>query len=244
MPSYFILAFTTITLQATAQPVKKPPDIEVIETKDVVYDTAGNQFLIPGWSFKAKIWYRDSLAIEEISTLKIITDAYKNTTEKTVIDHYRFNDLRSGVIYEYKNFADTARIIKQYIYSDTMKLSGGWGFISERHIKSRKDPESLSDTLIGEIYYKRVRVLQGTDIDPFFIDCYFRCDKKETVFNYDPRLSKMIGCPLVKLYNYSPFKKETPSSSEINFISNTLSDKELKVFDAWERNIRENAVNK
>jgi hypothetical protein len=56
------------------------------------------------------------------------------------------------------------------------------------------------------------------------------------LFTYDTLLSKQVGCPLVKVYGYSPIKKGIPTSAEINFLSDTLSKNELKIFDAWEKN--------
>jgi len=188
----------------------------LVEIKGEIYDTIGNQFSKPILTIKEKVWYKDSSVIEEVHSIKIITDTANITTQTIVLENYRFNDLRARMVYEYKNFADTARMIRKYSLNDTIQISGGWNFKFKRRLEYQGSPEYLTDTVVDQINYKRARLLTKAGNNPYFIDCYFRCDKKGTIFNYDPGLSKMIRCPLVKLFTFSNLKKTTPTSSENN----------------------------
>jgi hypothetical protein len=216
----------------------------LIELNIQLYDTVGNQFSKPVLSIKDKVWYKDSIVIEEVHSIKIVSSSSQPATQEIILENYRFNDLRTRMVYEYKHFADSAKITRIYSLDDTTKIYGGWDFKFKRKLEYQGSPEGLSDTIIDQIGYKRVKLKSAIKYNPFFMICYFRCDRKGTMFDIDPPLSKMIGCPLVKIITFSPIKQETPSSSEINFLSETLTKEELKIFDAWERNAKNNPVNK
>jgi hypothetical protein len=240
--SLFILIIITFTSCASGQPAASVKNIQVVEYITQHYEPAANDLSNPFWSFKDKIWFKDSVAIEEVRQLNIHENAKGIKSQEYAIRHYRFSDLRKGVVYEYKSFSDTATLIWKYAYRDSVQVIGGWGFNYVRHGDGTY--EILSDTVIDDISYKRAKVSRGTKELPYIIICYFRCDKKGTIFNLDPFLSDIIGCPLVKIYNFSPVKKGLHITSEVKFLPDTLTSEELKVFAAWEKYANENPVNK
>jgi hypothetical protein len=214
----------------------------VLQVNLKLYDTTSNQFLSPFLEIPQKIWYKDSLVIEEVCSVSRITDTLNITIQKIVLDHYRFNDLRTRTVYEYGSFSDTAKIIRKYSLDDDTKMYGGWNFKFKRKLEYVNPPEVLPDTLIDEINYKRYRLNMPIKNRIVVAICYFRCDIHETMFTFDPALSKMAGCPLVKTFTFSPAKDDTPTSSEIQFISDSLNEKELKILNVWENNAKSNPV--
>lgn len=240
--SLFIL-FNIFCMSCTRHPNTFNSNSGTIEYKGQLYDTVGNQFSKPALTTNSKIWYKDSLVIEEVRSVQIVEDA-KNSTQTTIIENYRFNDLRSRMTYEYKKFSDTASLIRKYSLDDSIKIYGGWNFKFKRKLEYQGTPEFLSDTTIDQVNYKRIKLTMTMGDHLLFIVCYQRCDKKGTIFDHDPDLSKITGCPTVKVFIFSPEKKDIPNSSETNFLTDTLTNEELKVFAAWERNAKLNPVNK
>ncbi len=243
-PILSVIVLITFTTCMTGNIKHSNNNTQVVEYKSQFYDTVGNGFSKPFMIFKEKIWYKDSMAIESVSSQNIITDTNMKTTEQLIIIHYRFSDLRSRLVYEYKNFSDTAAIIQKYSYDDTIPILGGWNFKWLRKTDYNGTPEALPDTNIDNISYKRIRLSKITPDNSYAVICYFRCEQKGTVFNFDPSLSEKVGCPLVKKYYFSLSQKGKANSSEINFLSNRFTTEELKVFDAWEKNIKQYPVSK
>ena len=217
-------------------------DIEVINFETIIYDLSQDSSIVPALTIQQKVWRKDSLAIEEVKSLKIVSDD-KGTRQTTVLEGFRFNNLRSKTVYEYKTFSDTATLSRKYFLDDSsVSIQGGWNFRFKRNVEFSKSPEHLNDTLIDRVIFKRLRVYVKNS--KIFMDCYFRCDKKNTFFTHDLLLSKKVGCPLVKFLTYSPIRKNPGQSAEISFLSDSLTNEELKVFDAWEKNLKKYPVNK
>ncbi|MEQ1676374.1 MAG: hypothetical protein ABL876_06730 [Chitinophagaceae bacterium] len=220
----------------SSSPVAKSSSTEVIEFRTQSYDTIGNQFSKPFMVMHQKAWYRDSMAIEEVSSINIISHYKSSRTETVGVMYYRFNDLRNRFVYEYKTFSDTATLIRKYAFSDTVPIAGGWNFRFDRNIDYKGIPDILSDTLIDKISYKRIQFPTGTKEYPSTSIHYSRCDKKGTVFNTCPLLSKkMDGCPVVKSFTFSLVQKGPAYSSEVNFLADRFTPEEEKVFNAWQK---------
>jgi hypothetical protein len=204
----------------------------------IVTDTTKPEVMIP-----AKIWYKDSLAIEEDVSLQIITDSKNRETRRVKIRNYRFNDLRARSIYVYGTFSDTARMISKYSFDDTtVKKTGGWGFNENRELNYVGNPQPLPDTIIGGTKYERLRVLTEEKNVQYKATLYFRCDRPNSIFSYEKHFSKEKGCPSVKVINQMPDDKFGAILLELNFLRDTLSSDELKVFNAWEKYSKENPV--
>ncbi len=186
-----------------------------------------------------KIWFKDSLAIEEIKRVHQ-TQFDDNVTVIDSIHHYSFIDLRTKAVYEYTSFSDTATLIRKYVHADSIPFER-WGFWIPTDLKIEVKC-ALPDTLINKVYYKRLKlVLKQNNQDIQYVG-FLRCDKKGTMFDLVNGFSDKVGCPLVRLdvilSSYPPY----PLSNEIKFVSDTLSQEELKVFAAWEKNAKENPV--
>jgi hypothetical protein len=204
-----------------------------------IFDTINSQV---AFSISSKIWYKDSLSIQEVPQTNFTEDEKGHKTREDFISHYVFIDPRTKSFYYYKNFSDTAKIIKKYSGTDSFFVHGGWNFYADKNIVDGGWPVPLSDTVINQVSYKRVKFKRSFGQKEFNSIGYFRCDKKGTLFKMDKSYSEKLGCPMVKIDNFLPGRGQLAISNEVDFLADTLSAKELKVFDAWEKNARENII--
>lgn len=204
------------------------------------YDAKGKK----NFTHYLKIWYNDSIAIQEIRGVTTVTSS-KDTTVTYPLLFYRYMDLRSKMIYDYTSFSDTASLIEKASLPDSLLYGPGWSFYSEKAPKIQGTPELLTDTVIDNISYRRAKFTY-TWYDPkkIFLVGYFRCDGKGNMFSLEKDFSRKWNCTMVKSFTYK-FGMTIPyGSKEVEFLSEELTKEELKVFKAWERNARQNLVNK
>lgn len=187
-----------------------------------------------------KIWYKDSLVIEEIPGIYIKRNTTGQEWRKIEVLHYTFIDLRSWSFYNYNTFSDTAKVIKRYTQPDSLNVPGGSTFYVPRDVPVTEPPIDLSDTLIGRTLYRRVKFINKAN-NTVMIG-YLRCDKRGTLFQYYKLYGKMSGCPLVRIDDLPTSQYPIPTSAQVEFVSDTLTAYELKVFSAWERNAINNPV--
>jgi hypothetical protein len=207
----------------------------VVDVSYQLYDTVGNQFKKSVHSFNQKVWFQDSLAIEEVGMYLSVTDTAGVTTQKTVTLFYRFNDLRTKSIYVYGSLSDTAEVLRRYKQSDSEHLAGGWQFNFKRDISKSGDLDAIADTIIDNVNYRRFVCKVNKPLPTSYSITYFRCDLINLPISFDKGVSGEVGCPLVKVFSYSTDKKQTPYSTEINLIRPTLNEIEKKVFKVWEK---------
>jgi hypothetical protein len=236
-----LFIFVLFIAWTSCSPTQKITDCGVVCVKFELYNKDTIPFL-PAFKSNYRIWYKDSSAIEEIQATNITTDTTGKTTTEVVVLHYTFIDLRSRSFFEYKNFADTAIVLKKYSQPDSTPLLGGWNFYFDRNIDYTGLPQPLDDTVISQVKYKRVKFNRGSGEKSYTSIGYFRCDKKGTMFRRDKSYSEKLGCPMVRTDNYPMGWKQPSSSMEVVFLSDTLTKEELKVFDAWERSAKLNPL--
>lgn len=210
----------------------------VFNLKTEFYDRNGKStFLGP-----MKIWYFDSVAIEELVTIKSVTDTLKNTTVSIIPEAYRYIDLKSNSWYLYKTFDDTARILKRGTLPDTVFVDGGWTFYVN-NLPMKGKPEVLPDTMIGAIKYRRIKFSPVKRGPASYIIGYLRCDNnKGKLFSLEKDFSTSMNCTMTRYFEFREGALRPFASSELEFLSDTLSAKELKVFAAWEKNQRDYPV--
>lgn len=219
----------------------------IVYSKSQIFDTLTGQFALPKYFKDFKIWYKDSIVIEEANELSIYTDPYKNETWKYLLDRYIFIDLRSKSFYEYSSFSDTARLLKKYLQEDSVHVDGGWNFYAYRNFMPSDGLETLPDTIIKGIKYSRVIKRsefkhKGEEFKSSLIG-YLRCDQKGTIVTLDRAFSEKMGCPLTRVETRSTPEKFS-FITELDFASKTLTKEELKVFSAWEKYAKENPAQK
>lgn len=197
-----------------------------------------------------KIWYKDSIIIQEITGLYISRDTKGQEVREIKSEFYIFIDLPSRSFYKYSTFTDTSKIVKKYTQPDSLKIEGGWNFYAPFELPKASPPQILADTIIDGVNYKRLSLFyyykNRIDSIPRIVESmgYFRCDKSGTMFKLDITYSKKMGCPLVRLDYHLSEDEKIRSSSQVEFVRNTLTSEELKVFNAWEKNAKNNPVSK
>lgn len=183
-----------------------------------------------------RIWYKDSLVIEEISGIYIKRDTSGQEQRAVEVLHYTFIDLRSRSFYEYITFSDTAKAIKQYIQPDSLGVPGGSVFYVALDVRVTEPVQNMTDTSIDGVAYQRVKFINNAE-NVVKIG-YLRCDKKGTLFQFFKAFSEKRGCPMVRFDDMPTVKYPVSASGQVEFIANSLTSEELKVFAAWERNAK------
>jgi len=181
-----------------------------------------------------KILFKNKISIQEVPLLRSIRDS---SGEKIWVEikHYSYLDPDKNVCYEYKNFSDTAKVMKYYSDIDSVSVGGGWNFQSSKKFEYDSSI-NLKDTVIGDIQYSRIRLDKKINGDNVYFYLYYRCDKKGILVNLFKPLSDSIGCPIVRDDTF--VKNKLFMTRELEFISDSLSLNEIKIFDVWSKNER------
>ncbi len=68
---------------------QSPAKMEVIEATVQLFENSINEFAVPIMNHKQKVWYKDSMAIEEVSMVFTNTDTANITTHEIVILNFK-----------------------------------------------------------------------------------------------------------------------------------------------------------
>ena len=209
------------------------------------YDSVTGEFINEAIVPDINIWFMGNLVIQEIKTINV-RDSFGVRTKRTPVAYYLFIDRSSRSFYHYASFIDSATILDKYTQADTASLrgSGGWAFYRRHSLGITGTPHELGDTLINKIVYKRVKVVVERAHRPLTIICYFRCDKRGTMFLFDKEFSEKMGCPLTRLESFPSSPHSIASLDEIAFIRDGLTKEERKVFEAWKQNLKKYPIRK
>lgn len=191
-----------------------------------------------------KIYYKDSMVIEQIMGINVYPDSNGQKHREVYTYQYVFIDVptRSFV---YRTFTDTAQILVKFTRPDSVRITGSvllWPFYAPNDLPLTQAPQKLTDTVMNGITYQRYRLINRADAQTPESIGYGRCDKKGTMFQFDKRLSAQMGCPLVRIDYLPTAAAMHPVSLAIEFRSEKLTQEEIKVFEAWERNAKNNPV--
>lgn len=192
-----------------------------------------------------KIWYLENCIIEEIKRTHHHTDSNGNYTMKVEIVHYTYVDLKNNYLYDYGSFSDTSSIIRKYSIKDRQYIHG-WHFFNYQGGRITRPIKVLGDTLINSIpynYYELFITNSDTGTYESKIIAFTRCDKKGAVIEFAKSIDTSFPCPLTRMDYVPQDAAGLPLSFEIEFVREKLTSEELKVFQAWERNAKQNPVN-
>lgn len=201
----------------------------------VTFDTfLDNAF--PALSASSLIWYSDSAVIMEIPTIRFESKNGEPAIRNDTIMHYLFIDLKTMSFYQYGTFTDTATLQKSYWQPDSLYIDGGWNFYYAKKVVMLDKPESLSDTAINSILYKRVKfsTAEKQSRGSYAIG-YIRCDRGRSVFSCEQLYSDSINCIMDKIESYNTITNKKETATGTKFLRDSLNKDELKVFYTWER---------
>lgn len=212
----------------------------VIKDLVIFYDIKDSILHIDS-TLKQKIWFKDSLIIDEVRDVVIYSDS-KISTIDFKLKYYRFTDLRTKNVWIFSNFSDTAKAWKSYNIYDSTDIVGGWDFKrkwEDRTFKFR----FLRDTIINKVKYQ-IYMAKGPDTtknDALF--AYATDSGMYPVFSLDYNLSNEIKLPILKTdYSTTQEVANRIVNSSLTLLRDSLTTEEEKVFKAWERYSQQNPV--
>lgn len=204
------------------------------------FDTATNK---PSLSMRTNVWFIDSLAIEEIIATNINTDTNHVTTIDCEVMHYMFIDLKTGMFYKYGHFSDTAKVIASYkTLAEAKSPHWLWDFRYNKRMKSLAAPEKMPDTTIDGILYHRNKLIIDIGKGPFENIKYLRCDQKGILITLPKQSGDETRCAVLRSYSQRIGGTKVETGSRLEFVSEKLTDEELKVFAAWEKYAKEHPL--
>jgi hypothetical protein len=184
---------------------------------------------------QCRIFFSGNKSIQEVPLLVFSSDTSGAQTTHLKIKHYSYLDPTKNICYNYSSFSDTAQVLNMYESIDSVGRDGGWNFLSTEKFEYDSS-KNLPDTLINDVSHGRIKLFKKFNSNSIYLIIYFRCDKKNTLVASFKSLSDSIGCPIVRDDTY--IKGKLFMTTELKYISDTLSQGELKVFDVWERNVK------
>jgi hypothetical protein len=214
----------------------------VVVVKERFFDTATNKYVLMANSRDWNIWYKDSLVIQEVLHIYQNEDPKGEITFRVEVERYKFINLRTREIYEYKNFSDTAGIIKKCLPNDSSCIGECWKFWNNYDMFKGLTVYRISDTLINGITYSRLKSSENIITEKgkllFTRIAYLRCDIKWPLIRFSPGTSRDKRCAIVKFEELNQPKIYTDAYAEIEYLPRPLSQNELRIFLAWEKNAK------
>ena len=245
----YILLFCILIICKIALCQCKNCGVAVMSRK--IYDTVTNNYVLPHFLPEYKVFYKDSTAIREVYKIR----REDETKYEISIDKYIFIDLINRSFYEYAKFSVDSFFTKSYIPSDTSKdYSFAYIFFGYSDPQKNANPKlslkipdekynSLPDTIIDAVKFKRLRceqIIKNGEINQLNIwTIYFRYDIKNSIMHYDKDFDQKMNWPVVRIEVKDP---KFQTCFEIKYERQYLTNEELKVFDAWEKNAKLNPV--
>ncbi len=157
------------------------------------------------------------------------------------IKHYSYLDPERNICYNYSSFSDTAQVLNSYENIDSIGRGGGWNFLSTDKFEYDSS-KNIPDTVINNIKLGRIKLFKKFNGNNIYFIIYFRCDKKKALISIFKPLSDSIGCPIVRDDTF--IKDKLFMTRELEYVSDMLSESELKIFDAWEKSSKKYPVDK
>jgi hypothetical protein len=181
-----------------------------------------------------RVWWDGNQSILQVPLIRFEEDAAGNRKDWVEINHYSFLDPQKNVCYNYKSFTDTAKVLKAYSDIDSVEVDGGWNYLSKEGLRF-ETASRLSDTTINGENFQRLYAHRkdGEYLIDFFM--YMNCDVKAGNVKLHKHLSDSLGCPIVRNDTY--INDRLYSSLRFTFVSDRLTEEEIKVFEAWRKNV-------
>lgn len=237
-----IFLFISLT-SANCHSQKNCKDCGVAMLKDRIHDPKLNAYVVPSiYEADVRWLFYDSMMIVERHGVTSHTDVKGIETAKRFVIGYMFIDFRTQSYYRYIHFSDTARIIKKMREFPWAETEDGEHYI----YFTRNQPNSISlpDTVLNGTKCHRIRGFWTRNNDTSFIETMYYVDEKERPLAY-------AGKTIVngKKFSYVrlddlDIKHSVKRYSTMDIVSNNLTKKELRVFEAWKKNAKENPVPK
>jgi hypothetical protein len=212
-----------------------------------MYSKSKGIFVTPAYhSPDIKRWYRDSIVVMEGDSVSIKENFDGKESSEIFHNRYIYIDLRKRTFYRYRTFSDTAKIERKYSFYDSGRIDDKWNFFDTTSEFTSQNYFQAPDTTIGGIAFSRYRInsTRKSDFGGFYQNIetlYLRCDIKDFQLSFNKPLSFKTGCFVSRIEELQP-ELNTCIYYDMKMVRKTLTKEEHKIFDAWEKNARENPV--
>ncbi len=176
---------------------------------------------------------------------------YSNTVRKK--DSIDVPKYKSIVFYEYPAFSKDSFFIRKYLDIDTSIKRVGDHFYLHSYINNNVSTNknitdstiALSDTLIEGISYKRIKKTRTVN-DPdkniqSILVAYFQCDIEDWMIPFISEFDESGKCAFTRI-DWLILNKQPWLSQRTEFLKRKLTPEEIAVFDAWEKNAKQNPL--
>ena len=100
------------------------------------------------------------------------------------------------------------------------------------------EPEVLTDTIIRGTKYMRVKFSKLNRPSGYYSIGYLRYDNKGKLFSLNKNFSSKVNCTMTRYDEFKETGLAPFATTELEFLSDTLSANELRVFQAWKENAK------
>ena len=230
------LIFATCTWSNGNRKAAPSTETGVLFLRTDFFDSTGNLV----FHSPMKIWYQDSIVVEEVVRIESSTDPANKTTVSYPVEVYKYFDLVHRNWYDYRTFADTSRIVRSGILPDSLVRGTdwrGWAFYTNS-VRMKSEPEVLTDTIIGDTKYMRIKFSKLNRPSGYYSIGYLRYDNKGKLFSLNKNFSSKVNCTMTRYDEFKETGLAPFATTELEFLSDTLSANELRVFQAWKENAK------
>jgi|GEM_PF-3246179 len=201
----------------------------VVKAFQHVYN--GDQNGLPSFTISYRIWYRGNTSIQEIPIVNFVQDTLGKTSVTVAITHYSYINPDTETYCSFPQMSLGLKDIKYFSEIDSVLKDGALDLYSDQPFEYEKIVR-MRDTLENGVEYQRYRVLKTINNINVEIESYLRCDKKGTIVTFLKSISDSLKCPIVKTNVYE--NGQLASVGEFEYLSNTLSSDEIRIFDLLE----------
>jgi hypothetical protein len=249
MYKFFLFFITLISLISCVNKVQNHKyHTGEVHWRDRYMDNLTKSYYNEDSANHTKVLFKDSITICNVWGIFGFTDTNGVRRQWDSVIGYAYADRLTKSFYFYPSLDPNCKFTEKW-YDDSIGNIGhvcGWAYFKYWNETKIKDYKNISDTTINGKVYKRIRgqeLVDCTDgIKRYLIETGFLlCERKGTIFHMDRLTDDKEGCPMV-MYQKNLEGSRAVFCREIEFIDRPLTDFELKLFAAWEKNARENPV--
>ena len=189
-----------------------------------------------------KMWFKDSTVIYALRThltTTVSTNEGIATKKSFPVWKYIYLDMRTQICQDYLTLSDTAEPFNNYklTYGETPSILSI--FLPTDIKNTLREPVQLSDTIVNNKIFKRVKALyKYYEYEKSYSIYYIDCSVKYEMINMNRTINTMFpNCFSSKLEFYDSTQRVI-IREEIIVERDTLTESEKKIFEKWKNNAK------
>jgi len=194
------------------------------------------------YNIPLRVWYRDSMAIEEIVGTGSVTDENNVTTIEHPFQFCIYLDLRRDSVYDLSSLTDTARVLRRYPLPDSIMPGPGWAFFSKKQTPFDRAPHFFGDTTIDGKTWKLGYITYRIKFDRYQhrVIGFFCCGEPYSPFSLEHGYYEQSGCRLDRILDFFDNYKHHTVDQRIEKLADKIPDSINHLFDSWQRRFNSN----